>query len=327
MWSTLTMLAFAEPSLVVSEAIEGPARKRLAEDPADLVILYAGEQDGSQDPCGCPVRPRGSLGRLEAYASAVRDAGAPVLLVNAGNWLKDAIGPDDRLRADTRVADEHMLSAVEAGSWTALNVTFRDLPYLAEAGRFPDGAVLANARGPNGPAEYVLVRAGERTVAITGVTSWSKEYLQPTEFHRTDPVDALAALLPTLREQADLVVVLGYGLGKRAKEIAALGVDVLVEADTYRTRSEPILLGDTLWVRSNYGTQRLGELRLRLADQDGRTRVSSAHDRAIDLDADIKMDRSWKQRSRKAREAIEATQDGLYGAMPAGTPTRTARSP
>lgn len=307
-------MALAAPlEVIASEAIEGSARKRLAGDPADLVILYAGEQDGSQDPCGCPENPRGSLGRLEAYASAVREQGAPVVVVNAGNWLKDALGDDNRLRGDARIADAHMLAAVEAGSWTALNVSFRDLPYLAEVDRYPSGAVLANASGDKGPAPFVLVPAGERTVAITGVTAWSKRYLQPDGLELQDPVEALTALIPELRQQADVVVVLAYGLGRRAKEVAALDLDVLVEADTFRSTFEPIVEGDRIWVRSNFGTQRLGELRLRLEDGPDGTSIAGAHVRAVDLDDGIRMAREWKRRAREARDAVEAHRMGLAG--------------
>lgn len=307
----LLAAALAAPAVLTSEAIDGPAHKRVAVDQADLVVLYGGEQDGSQDPCGCPSRPRGSLGRVEAYAAVVREQGVPTLLVNPGNWLRDTIGDDDRLSDDARAANAQMLEAIEAGTWDALNVSFRDLPYLGEIASFPPDAVLSNARGPGGPPDHRLLPVGDRTVAIVGVTGWSKEYLQPPAFERADPVDALAALLPSLREQADLVIVLGYALGARAKAIAELDIDVLIDADTHRGRFEPIVVDDAVWVRSNFGTQRLGELRLRLGD-DGR--IASAHDRMIDLDASIKMDRAWKKRADRARREIESAREAAWGA-------------
>ncbi|MCB9675774.1 MAG: hypothetical protein H6737_11690 [Alphaproteobacteria bacterium] len=303
-------LALASPSVVATSADEGPLKKRLNDDPADVVILYGGEQDGSMDTCGCPNNPRGSLARLVAYQHAAEALSAPVITVNAGNWLRDTIGDDNRLRSDARVANAHMVEAVQAADWSAVNVSFRDLPYLASVGQFPKGAVLANARGPGGPPPYVIAQAGDLDVAITGVTHWSKEYLQPPDFERLDPVQALESLLPELHEKADLVVVLGYALGKDAKAIAKLDIDVLVDADTHRNRYDPVVVGDTVWVRSAFETQRLGELRLRVSDGV----ITSAHDRAIGLDKRIPSPAPWKARARDARDDIAAAQRELFGA-------------
>ncbi|MEZ4317868.1 MAG: hypothetical protein R3F61_10200 [Myxococcota bacterium] len=309
MFTLIWNVAVAGPSVVVTTADEGSLRKRLNDDPADLVILYGGEQNGSLDTCGCPNNPRGSLARLVAYQEAAEEGSAPVITVNAGNWLRDTIGDDNRLRADAKVANAHMLDAVEEAGWSATNVSFRDLPYLADVGRFPKGAVLANARGPGGPPPYVLVEAGALTVAVTGVTHWSKEYLQPADFERTEPVPALEALLPELHDKADLVVVLGYALGSDAKAVAKLDIDVLVDADTHRQRYDPVVVGETVWVRSFYETQRLGELRLRVSDG----AITSAHDRVIDLDRKIPSPGPWRVRARHAREDIAAVQGELFG--------------
>ncbi len=312
-------VAHAGPSVIATVADEGGLRKRLTDEPADLVVLYGGEQDGSMSTCGCPNNPRGSLPRWIAVQQAVEAADAPVLTVNAGNWLTDTIGSDNRLRADVDVANTHMLEAVEDADWAAVNVSFRDLPWLAASGRgFPDGAVLANVSVPDGeagPAPYVVTTAGDFRVAITGLTHWSKEYLQP-DWERTEPVAALQALLPTLREEADLVVVLGYALGSDAKQVAELDIDVLVDADTYRNRFDPVVVGDTVWVRSNYETQRLGELRLRVepdSSEPGRVQISSAHDRTIDLDRKIRSPGPWKRRAKEARQDVAAVQDALFG--------------
>jgi hypothetical protein len=308
--------ARAEPSVVATVAAEGGLSQRLTDEPADLVLLYGGEQDGSMSTCGCPNNPRGSLPRWMAVQRALEAADTPVLTVNAGNWLTDAIGSDNTLRADVDVSNTHMLEAVEAADWAAMNVSFRDLPWLASSGRaFPEGAVLANAAVPEGvagPAPYTIVKAGELDVAITGVTHWSKEYLQP-DWSRAGPVEALEALLPTLREEADLVVVLGYALGKQAKAVAELDIDVLVDADTYRNRFDPVVVGDTVWVRSSYETQRLGELRLRVEQDGERFRIRAAHDRTIDLDKRIPSPGPWKRRAKRARRDVAAVQDALFG--------------
>jgi len=311
MWIFFTHVALSAPSVVATVADTGPLKNRVTDEPADVVLLYGGEQDGSMDTCGCPNNPRGSLPRLMAYQYAVESGDAPVLTVNAGNWLRDSVGEDNKLRADAKVANSHMLDAVQQAGWSALNISFRDLPYLAEVGSFPEGAVLANASGPGAPPPYVLVKAGDLDVAITGLTHWSKSYLQPDDFEFENPVEALTALLPELNERADLVVVLGYALGKEAKAVAELDIDVLIDADNYRGRFDPIVMGDTIWVRSNYETQRVGELRLRVEQG----HITMAHDRMIDLDKKIPSPGPWRSRAKRARAEVAEVQLELFGIL------------
>lgn len=303
----LSAIAMGSPTVETSSAANTTLRKRFVDEPADVVLLYAGEQQGSQDTCGCPVNPRGSLGRLHTYADALRDRGEPVVLVNAGNWLGDTIGDDHTLREDVRVGNAHMVQAMEAGEWSALNVGYRDLPYLGEQDAYPVGAVSGNtAKGPPG---FVVVDAGELKVAITGLSSWRRPYLQPEGVDRLEPVKALEALLPEMEAAADVVVVLAYALESDAKAVADLDIDVLVEADTFRTRFDPILRGDTVWVRSNFETQRLGELRLTIEDGV----VTGVHDRFIDLDAQIGSAGSWRRRLRKSEAAVKQSREALFG--------------
>ena len=299
----------AAPSLVGTTVDTGSIGKRLSDEPADLVLLYGGEQDGVLGDCGCPSNPRGGLGRIERYAEAVRDSGHPPLLLNAGNWLTDPVGADNGLRADAVVRGTHMASAIEAGSWSALNVGFRDAPWLGQHGTMPGNAVSANVSGPGAPAPYVVVEVEGRTVAITGVTAWAKDYLQPEAWAWTEPVPAVAELIPELRAAADLVVVLSYGLGRDNNGLAALDIDVLVEADGHRTRMEPLVVDDTVWVRSSYQTQLLGELRLKLGDGG----IEHATNRAISLDERVGARGSWRKREKAAERDVQAAAEALFG--------------
>lgn len=308
MWLLFT-LALAEPTVRGTHVSAGGLASRLAADDADLVLLYGGEQRGDQGDCGCPGDPRGSLGRLETYAGAVQARQAPVLLLNPGNWLDDPVGVDDHLRADALVRNEHMVQAMEAGSWSALNVTFRDLPYLGQVDRWPDGVVSANARGFTSLPTHRLYELDGRTVAVTGVTHWAKAYLQPEELEPLDPVASLVALLPELREKADVVVVMTYGLGRRVKEVVELDVDVVVEADGLGTLYDPVFQDGTVLVRSHDQTQILGELRLTFDDGT----LVRAWDRRIDLDGDLRWPRRWRRRYRRAHADVRAVQEGLFG--------------
>lgn len=284
------------PAGLTSEMVaDGGVKRRLAADDADLVVWYTGEQDGRLVPCGCDTAPLGGVARLGGYLGAAKGAGQPGISVNTGNWLTSALGPDgETLAPASRDADALMLRA--AHLWDALNVGYRDLPYLAEAG-FPRSAVSANvaAREGDGPAPYVIVERGGLRVAVTGVTSWGMARIQPERFAWTDPADALAALIPGI--DADLVVVLGYELGRDATRVARVpGVDLLVEAGQFEHFDPATRERDAVWVRSWKEGQHLGELRAKVEGG----RIRDAVDRSIPLDPAIKADRELERLERAA---------------------------
>ena len=126
--------------------------------------------------------------------------------------------------------------------------------------------------------------------------------MQPEGFEQQDPIEALQELLPTLREQADLIVVSSYGLGRDTRALTRLDIDVLVDADTHRARAPAVVDNGTLWVRSRFETQYLGELRLDLGEHG----IDAAHDRAIALDKKIPTAKGYKKRERAAAKALES---------------------
>jgi len=321
----LAVAACAKPSpppgfndRVVSESVRsGGVRSRLAVgDGADLVILYGGEQEGILGTCGCDSRPLGSMARVDGYRRRLQraDPEVPLILLNTGAWLDNTIGYSVDLRADAKVANVAMTKALELGHWDVLNASFRDMPWFRET-EIPDTVVSANIRPVEegaGPAPYIVVEAGAVRVAVTGISTDGMVHIQP-ETHRTgDPVSSLEALLPQMHDDADLVVVLGYHLGSLATKVAKLDVDVLIDADMFKEQHEPLVKHDTLWIRSRWRTQRLGELRLFLEDGV----ISGARDRMIDLDDRIPATRSIQRLEREVKVERDRLLEGLYGARP-----------
>jgi 2',3'-cyclic-nucleotide 2'-phosphodiesterase (5'-nucleotidase family) len=326
----LTLLACARPDpaaladgglphrpILASELADtGSVRERLpAKDDANLVLLYGGEQMGSLETCGCPKRPRGSLARVEGYRQALRKArpGVPDLLLNAGNWLDDTIGTEgDSLRLDVEIADAWMVKGVEEGGWDALNVGFRDLPFLAGTA-FPAGAVSASVRPEDpasGPAPYRVLQAGDLRVAVTGVSPLGMAFVQPAGWSWQDEVESVRALVPAMEKEADLVVVLAYSVGPKARELARIpGVDVVIEAGEFHERWEPSFEDSAVWVRTHFQTMRLGELRLVVRDG----RVVGALDRKIDLDDAIPAAPRLLAMQKEARAEIDRAQQALFG--------------
>lgn len=297
---------------VAGEAVRvGSLKQRVTVDhPADIVLLYGGEQRGELGTCGCEVRPRGGLARVDRYRAALeRVEDAPVLLLNPGGYL-DTV-PDTRgdLRRDVQVRNRYMLDGLALGQWTAANVSYRDLPHQGRAGVSPLG-VSANVRPPDGVdlPTHQLVEAGDLTVAVTGVSPLGLRHLQPDGWTFEDPVAALEALVPEL--EADLVVVLAFEPGDLADKLARVpGVDVLIEAGGYTGRYDPIVEAGAVWVRARDRSEQIGELRLVV--QDGR--VVSALDRKIDLDQRVGASGSLTRLEKRAVRAVKRALVELYG--------------
>lgn len=268
----------------------GKLRDRLpARDDADLVVLYTAEEMGSLDTCGCAMRPRGAPARVVGYRAALRRAlpGVPDVLVDAGDWLDDGADPDGSLHADAAARDAIMERAIDLGGWDAVNVAWRDAPYVA---RHPIAQSVSASLGSDAWPAWRIVQTGGLRVAITGVTGPGLAWKRPAGVAYIDPLAALASRVPEMRAQADVVIVLAYDTGSDTQRIPAEvpGIDVLIEADGYSERSEPVVIGGTIWVRAHERTLRLGELRLRIVDG----HVVGALDRQIDTDDALPEDRA-----------------------------------
>ncbi len=333
-WATMLLLAACAPTVppvqVVSTGtgplrgelvVDGLLQERLAApDGAELVVLYGGEEKGSLETCGCPKRPRGSVARQAAYASAVRDAqpSVPVVQVNGGYWLEDAMSLDGTTRPDVPVLNRWMVAGLLDLAPSALNVSYNDMagitslggPELVASEGLP--LVSANLRGP-GVAQTRRLELGELTVGITGISTPGVTFLPTPGFEVLSPVTAGKAVLAELRDTVDVVILLAYGAPEAARKLAETGlVDVVVDTNLHRDRSAPFRVGEAVWVRSHFQTMRLGELRLEL-DLDGSgPRVTGALDRKIDLDPGVPDHPDAATIRDAARVEIGAAQKALF---------------
>ncbi len=283
-------------------------RKRIAHDDAEVVVWYGGEQEGELGPCGCSTRPEGGVARVWGWVNANREilGDCASLLVNPGGWLTTTLADDGvTFRADTPIKNAAMIRAL--AEWDALNISFRDLPWLDQHG-FPRNAVSANlsASVGEGPAAFRVVERGALRIAITGVTARGLHRLQPERFTYADPVEALRTLVP--RMEADLVVVLAYDTHGLTDELARVpGVDLVVETGEFAHFDPATREGTALWARAWKKSQRLGELRLGLTDG----QITSALDRSIPLDERVKKDSTLATLERETGSAVDAVQQAL----------------
>lgn len=302
MWPSRVLLlilaAGAAPPEVRSQlADQGPLKARLAVDPADLVVLYAGEQKGSMDTCGCPSLPRGSLARLASVVDAVE--GSPEVLVNAGSWLDDPFDFEDRARPEVALANAWMGRGLALLPWDALNVGELDLVALPtiEPGALP--LVSASFEGP-GILPYRVVERGGLRVGITGVAGEVPRMGRIPPGHRRRSPGEERQVVTDLAQVADLVVLLAWHAPERARALVDLGVDVIVDADHHRDHLPARRQGrDAVWVSSEFQTLRVGELRLQLEQG----RITAAVDRHVGLDPEIPDDPVVRRLQRAAAAA------------------------
>jgi len=307
------------PTVVVNE---GPTKKRIVSgDSPSIVLFYGGEQHGSMDTCGCTKAPRGGFPRTSRIVNLTKERNpeTPVLLLNVGGWLDDTIGLDGHLRTDVKLANEWMLKGLTAAGWDAVNIGFQDLPYLDTLRDFPAAGISGNLQQLGEerlPHPYLLRELPGLKVAITGVSAAGLPFLEPKHYRFRDPVESLQALLPKLNTEADLVIVLGYGLGRGASAVADLeGIDVFIEGDRFHSSFGTSWVGETLWLRSRYETQVLGELRLWLEGGE----IRRGLERRISLDEQISAHPTLQ-------ELVEQATDSLSGARrsqisPTSTPS------
>jgi 2',3'-cyclic-nucleotide 2'-phosphodiesterase (5'-nucleotidase family) len=276
------------------------------------------------DTCGCVKAPRGGFPRTTRVVNLTKERNpeTPVLLVNVGGWLDDTIGINGVLRNDVKLANEWMLKGLELAGWDAVNIGFQDLPYLDSLREFPQAGVSGNMASVGEaalPHPYLLREFGGLKVAITGVSGAGLTFIEPEHYRFRDPVEALNSLLPRLNAEADLVVVLGYGLGRQARSVAELpGIDVFIEGDRFHSHFGTSWEGNTLWLRSRYETQALGELRLWLVEGT----IRRGLERKIALDDQIAPDPALNELLEKATDSLSGARRALFN--PSSTPSEEA---
>jgi 2',3'-cyclic-nucleotide 2'-phosphodiesterase (5'-nucleotidase family) len=247
---TLILAALAALTACPHEraGIEAPAR------PTTLVILHTNDTHGyiwGSDAAGTAAQRAHVIDTARREAEA---AGAVVVTLDAGDVRTGSLC-SDRQRA------EPDLEAMEAAGYDAMEVGNHefDQPYtvLLEQRALVDfpilGAnVLSSATGePLLDPVAIIARAGLRvgvlglvtTEASTGSTTGSDPALR-----FDDPFEVARRLVPELRGQADVVVVLshlGLGVDRRlAREVP--GIDVIIGGHSHDALEAPIVEGSTV---------------------------------------------------------------------------------
>lgn len=234
----------AAPLLVALLAVLPGAGSKPARDAGarPLVLLHSSDEQSEIAPCDCEGGDTGGLPRRAAEFAIVEAAEDAVFKCSSGDIFAS---PTEKATARLRELKIHaMKTALSRMHYDALAAGETDLAFGADflrRLRDEDGLpfLCANAYDADGQRildPYVVVERGGVRVAFVAVVSDRGEVLGLREMeirrHRIalrDPVAEVQPLLPALREQADVIVLLAHAGPDGALQLArALDVDVVL---------------------------------------------------------------------------------------------------
>ncbi|MCY2931069.1 MAG: multiheme c-type cytochrome [Planctomycetota bacterium] len=189
--------------------------------PAALRILLSSDLSGYIEPCGCTEQRWGGIAR---QASAVRRGKAPAsIALDVGDMTAGA-------RRWQQVGLETYLQALGAMEYTAANLGSREIGLSAAAlrdlaARSPVPLVSANVREEAGGAllvaPYRQVMTGNLRVTVVGVVAPDPQRPLGEGVRVQDVDEALSKLLPTLRAETDVIVLLAAADEPTIRKVAA----------------------------------------------------------------------------------------------------------
>lgn len=218
--------------LACSCAYAGEAASKPAPRPDELTItvLHVNDVHGQ-------TQSRNGRGGYARLATAVQDIrkdskSGQVLLLHAGDEISRG---DGLTQATGGAANIGLMNALAFDAFTPGNGEFyagqSHLSRLMERAKFP--FLLANIK-PFGRKQlgkpYVILNSGAAKVAVVGLCFVRKELPSAWGLEVADPIETARKLLPELRQQADVVIVLSHiGLGLDQELAKAVeGIDLII---------------------------------------------------------------------------------------------------
>ena len=267
-------------------------------------------------PCGCSSKQAGGLLRRATFVRGIQ-GGSDVLLADAGG-APGGTSPYDRAKFEAVLRGEveiqtaaHNIGAAEA------ELGAETLRGLAEKTKAP--FVSSNVRDEQGQdlaATHLLVTRGTRRIAVLGVLS-SKFACHGIKID--DPADAVLRLIPALKGQFDVLLILAY-LSEDELEafVARVPEADLVVGGPTRQSIAPRRSGPTTWAATTNKGKFLVHLEQTVRDSawDGKI-VELSQDFADDATQVANLKRF---RDELARADFSADQTGFSPSLPTDLP-------
>lgn len=244
-----------------------------------VTVISTASIQGETKSCGCKKKDLGGLDRRSTLIQEERAKGNPTILVDAGDFgaHQDA-EPWMRTEFQWQAMGELGYDAVTPGPNEMLFGVEQFKKLLATNPKIQ--GVSANVTDSAGNLllpEFVLIERGGVTFAVTGVTDGSFYAFNKTrglqkvdDFKFQDVREAIQRVLPQMKGQADIAVVLMHSSPADAKRVVESipGMDVVIVGHNPGYTFAPERVGQSLIVRPGARGQYTGFLTLTL-DDDG----------------------------------------------------------
>jgi hypothetical protein len=228
-----------------------PSGQRSAD--LEVLILATASTRGEIEPCGCSKSQKGGMARRAAMIDSLREARVGrVIVVDAGDVSHPDTTRDERY-------NRYLFRSLGAMSYDVITLGELELyrgaaavQSILDSTRVP--VALANARFAQGSKplgeRFVLRKVGDLTVGVIGLLGQdfgdgrAMTRFRDAGFVVEDPFAAAAAIVPEVRRQADLVVVLSHLTAAASRDLARRvpDIDVLVIGH-HLVASPPVQLG------------------------------------------------------------------------------------
>ncbi len=227
---------------------------------------------------------------------ALRSNGGAVLLLDCGGIFSDNTDKDIILKADVSLTCMNRMKydALNLGG-SGLLLGEKFMSDMAEKASFPLISSNLSCTSPEKTAwfkPYVLRKVGSKTVAILGImpTDALPMISRPESFNITPPAEAVEKLLPEVRKQADVVILISQA-GFRATAAMLAGMkkmpDLIVVNDAGPSE-EVLKIGKTPVL----STGNLGKVMGVAQITAGKKKISVISNELVSLDQDVPSDES-----------------------------------
>lgn len=199
------------------------------------------------------------------------------VLVDAGDAFSEAYyDPDSKVKA------ELIALAMGRMGYDAFNIGENELRYgqaflkdmkTKSGAEFLSANLQVGGHSPDFAKPYVIKEVGRLTVAIIGVLDpgilggpGTTKESGGDDFGAGDTKEALSSLVPEVKKQADVVIVLahtGYGAARTLAETVP-GIDVVVVGHGGMSVDPPVQVGHTIIVQAGTKGKYVGQLDLTL---------------------------------------------------------------
>ncbi len=267
-----------------------------------VTLLHINDPHGHLEPYSLLGQNVGGYARLSTLVHDIREANeaARTFLIHAGDELSRG---DALTRKTLGTINIHIMNEIGFDFWTPGNGDFYDgvgvITGLIKKARFPVLAANVKLKGTGEciAKPFVLEHAGPVKIAFLGLCTVRTGEPSAAGLAVSSATETAAKLVPQLRKQADLVVVvshLGYDEDiKLAGKVA--GIDVIVGAHTHTKLAEGKRVTGpdgraVLIVQANEHLLYCGRVDLTLEPVVGGYALADAKARLIPLAANVKLD-------------------------------------